>query len=517
MAPASIVIVDTPSRRTPFRTAGLQSDPPTPPRVRVPAFAGSVVVLIGAAVAVTHLAVAAAGGLWFDEAYMLAIARHHLTWGSADQPPVTMAAAALMDAVAPGSVLALRLPAILGTTGAVVLAALVARELGGDRRAQAMTAGVQATLPWSAVAGHWLTPYTLEPVQWLALLWLVVRWLRTRDDRLLLVVGVVAGIGAQTKFQVLLLCAVLLATALVCGPRQLLRRSPLWVGIGIGGAIALPTLLWQALHDWPQLRMAAVVAAESVAYGARPGTAVITVLMAGVAGIWLAPYGVWRLLAGDAQAAEHRFIAVTAVVLYAFFVATAGRPYYLGGLYGLLAAAGAVGLQRRREAGHVRRRWVLWPAFALSVAVAGGFVAVGHVAAVESATIGAGIASRTAAAYHALPAAQRERTAVLGQSYITAAYLDVHGPRDGLPPVFSTSRGYGYFPPPSEDRDAVLYAGDPAELRPYFAELHQIAAGGPDPREQGVWLGTGRSTPWDVIWVRRRHLDVAGSDTPLGG
>jgi hypothetical protein len=44
--------------------------------------------------------------------------------------------AALMDAVAPGSIIALRLPAVLATGAAVVVAALIARELGGDARAQ---------------------------------------------------------------------------------------------------------------------------------------------------------------------------------------------------------------------------------------------------------------------------------------------------------------------------------------------------------------------------------------------
>ena len=63
------------------------------------------------------------GGFWFDEVYMLAIGRYHLDWGSADQPPLAPALAAVMDAIAPGSLIALRLPAVLATAAAVVLAA----------------------------------------------------------------------------------------------------------------------------------------------------------------------------------------------------------------------------------------------------------------------------------------------------------------------------------------------------------------------------------------------------------
>ncbi|MGH3915136.1 MAG: glycosyltransferase family 39 protein, partial [Pseudonocardiaceae bacterium] len=238
----------------------------------VPPFARWAVLPIAAVVGVAHLAVSFGGGYWFDEAYMLAIGRNHLDWGSADQPPLTPLLAALMEWIAPGSIVALRLPAVLSTAAAVIVAALLARELGGDRRAQALTAGAQATALWVTLAGHWLTPYSLEPFQWLVLTWLLVRWLRLRDDRLLLALGVVAGIAAETKFPVLLLCAVLLLSVLVLGPRELLYRPMLWAGAGIGALIALPTLLWQAFNGWPQLRMGAVVASEAQAlYGGRPG------------------------------------------------------------------------------------------------------------------------------------------------------------------------------------------------------------------------------------------------------
>ena len=51
---------------------------------------------------------------------------------------------------------------------------------------------------------------------------------------------------------------------------------------------------------------------------------------------------------------EYRFLAVAFAVLYVIVVATAGRPYYLVGLYAPLAAAGALGFARRREHGPTR-------------------------------------------------------------------------------------------------------------------------------------------------------------------
>ena len=140
----------------------------------------------------------------------------------------------------------------------------------------------------------------------------------------------------------------LLAVATV-GPRELLRRPLLWAGAAIAAVLVTPTFIWQHVHGWPQLRMASVVAGEADAlYGGRPGIAVQMVVFAGVAGVALALYGLWRLFRDDALR-DYRFLAVTFVAMYVAFLATAGRPYYLAGLYAPLAAAGALAMQRRRE------------------------------------------------------------------------------------------------------------------------------------------------------------------------
>ncbi|CAJ1502389.1 glycosyltransferase family 39 protein [[Mycobacterium] burgundiense] len=478
-----------------------------PPSVDVPPLAVRAVAVITAAVGIAQLGAAVAGrGYWFDEVYMLAIGRSHLDWGSADQPPLTPALAALSDSLFTDSIVALRVPAILATMGAVVLAALIAREIGCDGRAQTLAAAAQATALWAAVGGHWLTPYVLEPMSWLVLLWLLVRWIRLRDDRLLLALGAVAGIAAMTKFQVLLLCAVLLVAVAAVGPRELLRRPLLWGGVGMGAVIVAPTLWWQARHGWPQLGMAEVVTGEAgPLYGGRPGIAVQLIAWAGVASAALALYGLVRL-ARDPALRAYRFLGVTFVVLYALFVITAGRPYYLAGFFAVLAAVGALGLQRRREAGLTRWQRAVWPAYGLSVALAVSGLYLG--ATLTRSDIGENIAAKAASAYSDLPPEQRQRTALVGESYIVAAYIDGYSNTYGLPAAFSPTRSYGYFPPPGPEVDSVLFLGEggPDRLRPYFTEVHTLDSGGD---EIGVWLLTGRTESWDTLWPKIRTLEVA--------
>ena len=69
---------------------------------------------IAGIVAVVHLALAAVPRRWFDEDLMLAIGRHHLDWGTVDQPPLTPLLARLSEEVRDGLGKAVPHPSRLG-------------------------------------------------------------------------------------------------------------------------------------------------------------------------------------------------------------------------------------------------------------------------------------------------------------------------------------------------------------------------------------------------------------------
>src|SRR5256886_14542886 len=83
-------------------------------------------------------AVADRSGWHRDELYSLAPSRH-LSLGFVDYPPVTPLLARLDQALFPGSLPGLRLLPVLAGAAVIVIAALIARELGGNRLAQALT------------------------------------------------------------------------------------------------------------------------------------------------------------------------------------------------------------------------------------------------------------------------------------------------------------------------------------------------------------------------------------------
>lgn len=89
----------------------------------------------------------------------------------------------------------LRLPSALAAGIIVLLTGMLARELGGSRRAQIIAAACAAVAVIVLFTGHLLSASTFDLLAWTAVTWLCVRAVRTRDDRLWIAAGAVLGVG----------------------------------------------------------------------------------------------------------------------------------------------------------------------------------------------------------------------------------------------------------------------------------------------------------------------------------
>jgi hypothetical protein len=510
-----------PGRNDSLPVAAEHAGAPTEKHPPIASLARWPVLTIAAVVGLVLLLTSGRIGYFADELYFLA-AGHHLDWGYADQGPLVPLLARAMDIAFPGSLVGERLPATVLTAVAVVVAALIARELGGRRRAQLLTAGTyaMATVGNQAAGGHLLSTGTVDVFLWTVTTWLLVRWVRLRDDRLLLWLGVVTAIALQNKWLIIAFWVVVALSVLAVGPRELLRRPLLWLGAVIVVLATLPNLLWQAHHGWPQLRMTQVIANEvSLYFGGRWGFLPLMLMTAGVGvGMALFCYGLWRLLRSP-ELRSYRFLGWTFVGLVVLFLSTSSRSYYLAGLVALLLAAGAVELQRREPARWWR--WTLtWPVYVLSAIIALTALPILPVSWPTPArpwslsSIGwPELTDTVAGAYRALPPAKQRTTAVVTNWYWDASALDRYGPARGLPHPFSPHRGYWYFGAPADDVDTVLFVGsDPTHLYLYFTEVRQVATVTAGPAMNllslptPVWLCSGQRAPWSQLWPQLRHL-----------
>jgi hypothetical protein len=487
------------------------------PAGALPALARGPVLAVAGAVGVLLTAVSGRYGYFGDELYFIAAGRH-LAWGYADQPPLLPLVALLMDTIAPGSVAVLRIPATLAIVAAVVLAALLARELGGGRRAQVLAAGAVAVSPGFLATGHLLATSTFDPVLWIALTWLLLRWVRTRDDRLLLAAGVVTAVALQVKFLVVGFWAVAVVAVLVCGPRELLRRPALWAGGAIAALATTPTLLWQAQNGWPQLAMGRVIAGESVYAGGVLWFLPLGFVGAGVlVGSVLGVVGIARLLATP----EHRFLALSALGVAVLFMLVGGRPYYVAGVLPLLWAAGAV--RAEQPGASVWWRWVpTWPNYAITAAalLALNVLPIAPVSAHADQPLQIGNFQRDEIgwpemvpdvqdAFRALPPALARDAVVVTGDYWSLSALQHFAPEL---PSYGFHRGAAWFGTPPEDSGAVVLVGDPTALAPAFARVTQVGVLDNDQRVANLAQGTpiflleGRQVPWSQLWESVRHL-----------
>ncbi|WP_280266142.1 glycosyltransferase family 39 protein [Nocardia wallacei] len=467
-----------------------------------------------------------------DELYFIAAGRHPAP-SYADQGPVVPLLAALADAIAPGSAVVLRLPALAMTIAAIVLSALLAREFGGGRLPQTLAAAAYATSPLAVMQSAMLSTFGIDVTLTALVSWLLIRWVRTRRDQLLVLAGVVAAVDFQVKWLIPMVWAGLAVGVLVFGPREMLRRPAWWAGSVIAVVAAVPMLWWQHRHGWPQLAMGAVVRDEQLATSALAAMPVQIVLVTGVLGLLLVA-GMWAGLRWD-RLRLYRFVIPVIAVGLVGIVGGGLRPYFVGGAFPGLFAAGAVYLAER---GLSRRAWaagggLLAMATALCVAVtvvlplpsARLQTPTDRYSQIDSRSRLFGpsgwdrLVAAVTEAYHRVPPDQRPGLAIITQNYWQAAALD-HS--TALPTVYSPNRGYGYFGPPPDTTASVLYIGvdGPGEaLRTRFAESTVVTRideplGFPSiDRGVTIWHCHLPARPWSTTWPEIQTLPLIDGTT----
>lgn len=463
--------------------------------------------------------------LFGDELYFI-VAGHRPSVSYADQGPALPLLASAMDWLSGRSLIVFRLPGIIATVGATLVTALIAREMGGGRWPQIAAAAAFATSPLLLLQAHTLATNTFDASLWTVITWLVARWVRTREDHLLLIAGIVTAVDLQVKWLVPVLWVALGVGLVVCGPRSMLRRPALWGGAAIAVLTAVPGLVWQAAHGWPQIGLGGAVAAEEGGSGGRLMFVPTLLIYAGVLGAVLAIYGLWQLF--RLPALRHfRFFAVAFLVTLVVFVAAGGRPYYPAGLLAAVFAAGAVGLEHQASRRSIVAAGAITAAAVISVAFALPWTPESRLTPTDSETRASsqitvyGEFGWPALAEHVAKAWQTQLhddphdapAAVVTASYWQASALEYAalGTAGGLP-VFSPDRGFGFFGTPPDSAHTVLYVGattsPPTAFCANVEPLHSVRGGLGFPSvstDVTIWRCSA-THPWSQVWPGLRHM-----------
>ncbi len=479
------------------------------------------VIVVASLMVAALLALSGAYGFHGDEMYYV-VAGQHPALGYVDQPPLTPLLSAASVALLGVSPTAVRLLPALEMALIVVLIALIARDLGGSRRAQVIAA-ITAALSGYLGAGHLDTTTDPDLLAWAIVVWLAVKLLAGGDRRLWPVLGVVTGIGLENKDTLLFLGAGL-AVGLVLARRWDVVRSPwAWSAIGIALLLWAPNLAWQAANGWPQLTMAQAI--SGYAGDNRAQFVPLLWLFSGPLLFPISAVGLAWILRAKA-AAPWRAIGIGALVALVLVYVTGGKAYYVIGSVPVFMAAGAILADRWLARGHFRLKaaslisaaalsGVLIALLTLPVLPVATFAQSGLAAAVPDTANEIGwpqFVATVEGVVAALPADERAHAVILTNDYSEASPLILLG--SGLPPVYSGHNSYWSWGPPPADRTIVVHVGDwrPTDYTDYFTGCQDVAhidnGLGVQNGEQGdaVTVCTGLREPWTVMWPALRTI-----------
>lgn len=484
----------------------------------VPAFARAPV--FGAALAVgTVLTLFSAGyGYERDELYFRMLPP---AWGYIDQGPLTPLIARAMRNVLGDYTWTVRIAATLATMTAVVVIALLTRELGGGRGAQSLAAWSFAFAGYPMVLGHTLLTATVDMPVWPAVLLFVVRAIKRDDARWWLAAGAVAGISLYNKLLVAVLLVALVVGVLAVGRRRLLLSPWVWAGAALGFVLGLPNLIYQVANGFPELSMGRALAdhnASSVHIVMWPflvimlGPPLVPVWIAGLVSLW--------------RDRSLRFLAVAFPVLLVLVFEMGSQFYYPFGLLAALFAAGCVPTWRWVSERAVWRRLLV---IGVAVnAIVSSLLAlpivpvtslsntpIASISQVAQDSVGwPRYVAQIAAVYRTLPAAVRAHTVVYASNYGEAGAVDRFGPGDGLPAVYSAhNQLVDEGRPPDATTTVVFVGGQYDDHSRWFGSCavraHLDNGVGVDNEEQGEPVAVCRDpkAPWPALWPQLHHLD----------
>jgi hypothetical protein len=297
---------------------------------------------IAAAIAVLHLLTNNRYGFHRDELQFLSDAVH-LDWGYVPYPPLTPFLEHILLSVFGLSMVGLRLFAILAQSIAIAVGGLMARDLGGGRLAQVTAALAVAFAPLSLFEGTEFQYTAFDYLWWVLIAWFAIRLLKTENPRWWMAIGVVVGLGLETKYAIAFLIAGVLAGVVLSQARSHLRSGWFWGGIGVALLIFLPNFVWLVRHDFISYQFLQHIHVRDVAQGRANGFWRDQVMICiNLAATPLCVVG----LAGFLANKRLRMLGWMALVPIALFFVAKGRGYYTAGAYPALMAMGAVMAER---------------------------------------------------------------------------------------------------------------------------------------------------------------------------
>ena len=481
-----------------------------------------------------HMVTAGNYGIFRDEYYYLACARH-LAWGYVDHPPLSIAVLALARAILGEGLIALRLVPALCGAGLIVLSGSIAASMGGGRFAQAL-AGLSMAIPGvvQVITGSY-SMNALDLVFW-TLAWMtLVAWINSRRPRSWILLGLTMGVGLMNKVGLLIMGAALAVSLLATAHRRVLATRGPYIAGAIAGVIFLPHLVWQMVHGWPTLEFIETAQRYKIT-AMSPAAFLVEVVMEQHPAnllIWVLGLG-WLLFTASGR--HYRLLGLMFIVGMVLLMLQRAKPYYTAGLFPILLAAGACAwesIARRPKLGWLRPVLLIvllanglfslpmgvpvlpietYARFQEWTGIAPAAQEVGHTHQLPqhySDRFGwKELVEKVSDAAADLPPAEREDLFVLARNYGQAGALEYWSRDRAVPPVFSGHNNYYFWLPEQRPIGTVIVVGwSEEEVRGAFNDVTLVGSITNRWAQEGgtpIWIARDPTLEWKVVRERIR-------------
>jgi hypothetical protein len=452
-----------------------------------------------------------------DELYFIAASKR-LSPSYVDFQPVVPLLVRLDRLVFGDSLIGLRVIPALAAALAVVLAALIARELGGSRRAQMFAAFCLVVVPLFLGMGSSLNTVVLETPAWMLVVYVVARLLRTGEKRLWIALGFVISLGLLVKFTELAYLTGLAVAVFASSLRKDFRTVWPWLGGLVVAAALAPSIAWQATHHWAVVEFVRHqgTGGRILGLGGRPGFLISLALLPGPFALLVWIPGLRRLW-GDQR---FRLLGLTHAIALLILLAASGKGYYAAPGIAVLLAAGAVALDAKPNWSPRLLTIVLivsmltaLPFFVSPVSLLRKSPDLAQATELSERIGWEELAQTVSRVYEKLPSNDRSRAVALGSNYTIPAAIEFYADRDPLPPAGSGhNSAYLWKPHAVRDHIAIAVGFDRIFLERLYRHIHRV---GTIRNREGVhgydwgdpiYVARGPKLSWNEEWKRLKKF-----------
>ena len=416
-----------------------------------------------------------------DELYFISASKR-LALSYVDFQPVTPVLVRIARFLFGESLVGLRVVPALAGAATIVLAALIVRELGGDRRAQILAAFALLVVPLFVGMNAAVNTVSLETPAFMLVALVFARIMRTADERLYLALGAAAGLAILVKFTML---AYLLgvAIAIVATPLRRHLRSPwLWGGATLALAIVAPSLIWQFSHDLPVVEFVSNQGGGGAVLGLRGrlGYLVSLVVLPGPLALLLTVPGARRLIRDNSI----RALGIAVLATIVLFLIASGKGYYAAPGVAVILCAGAIVLsgwsaRARRNVLIALVVNLLIPLALLVPLVSTSVLRNEDFAQATELSERIGwreFASTIGRINRSLPKTDRERAIVLGSNYTLPSAVEFYADEYPVPriAVSGHNSSYLWWPDIPRDHVAITVGFDRREVKRWYGRARRV-------------------------------------------